>query len=63
MFYELEGSEDKVSLELKNIHVMSNEDKCPNEKYFVNSIYFKVLVAFFAGGIVSDGFFLKLGVF
>lgn len=30
--------------------------------YFVNSLFFKLSVAFFAGCLASDGFYIKMGV-
>jgi len=56
-FYEIEYD--------KEIDVNKNETKnlCHENNSIFNHIYTKIVLAFFAGGIVSDRIFLKMGVF
>lgn len=50
-----------------NIKVEMNKnesfDICQENNSIFNHVYTKIVLAFFAGGIVSDRIFLKLGVF
>jgi hypothetical protein len=32
-------------------------------RYFINSIYFKLMAAFFAGGVLAEGLWFRVGVF
>jgi hypothetical protein len=32
-------------------------------RYFINSIYFKLMAAFFAGGVLAEGIWFRVGVF
>ncbi len=58
-FYEKE--QPKVHTTYENGY----ESKCEHNRgdYFINSIYFKLMAAFFAGGIISEGLWLKVGIF
>jgi hypothetical protein len=42
---------------------IENKEICQETYTVINSFYLKIVLAFFAGGIVSDRLFLKLGVF
>jgi hypothetical protein len=56
-FYEIEND--------KNVEVnkRNTNDVCQENNSIFNHIYMKIVLAFFAGGIVSDRIFLKMGVF
>jgi uncharacterized membrane protein SpoIIM required for sporulation len=54
----------KENLKRKEID-LHNENSCDiiNSEFFLNTFIFKLLGAFFAGGVLSDGLYIKLGVF
>jgi hypothetical protein len=45
--------------------IEKQDEGCGNSSstYFINSFIFKIMGAFFAGGMLSDGLFIKLGIF
>merc|ERR1711976_693215 len=73
-FYDEEKAVEEMKIENKESRaILHNEvdEKCPNGNsvtsvyvtYFINSFIFKLMGDFFAGGILSDGLFIKIGVF
>jgi len=70
-YYVTFYNEEKVIDLAKNKNIQNlnqNEDLqlCDgsniNYTYFINSFLFKLMGAFFAGGILSDGMFIKMGI-
>jgi len=61
-YYEI-NEESKEVHNLKHVEI-EDEKGCNNEKvsYFIYSLCFKLMAAFFAGGILSDGLYIRLGV-
>ncbi len=59
--------EGKAIEEHKKQVEKENEDVCiqnasTGTTYFINTLVFKLMGAFFAGGILSDGLFIKMGI-
>jgi hypothetical protein len=43
---------------------IKEENDCGNgQNFFVGSFYFKIMAAFFAGGMLSDRLFIRIGIF
>jgi hypothetical protein len=65
-FYDEVYEENLKKIQInKEEFAKAQHDVCSNSNdtmYFMNSFYFKIMVAFFAGGFLSDRFFLKFGL-
>lgn len=57
----IEENQKQIEKENQNEDVCSNNAKT-GTTYFINSLMFKLMAAFFAGGILSDGLFIKMGI-
>ena len=69
--YQIALEDKEIELKVKTAQSLKNEDLNDKEKscsegghvnYFIYSFCFKMMAAFFAGGIISDGLFIKFGV-
>jgi len=58
---QMEMKSNKIKNENFEEKVESCNEAC-NVNYFIYSFCFKMMAAFFAGGIISDGLFIKFGV-
>jgi len=60
--YYITFSEEE-NLNKLEINKIENTELCQESNITSNTFYLKIVLAFFAGGIVSDRLYLKLGVF
>ena len=61
-FYDKEYEMEKSIVFNKSNTDTIQECKTSEGNYFIYTFVFKLMVAFFAGGILSDGLYIKLGV-
>ncbi len=64
-YYVSYYEQEQPRLENKLENEKSENPICESNRggYFINSIYFKLMAAFFAGGVISEGLWLKIGIF
>ena len=66
LYEEKEIVKDTAEIGISNPEKISDDfDICQTENnmlYFTGSLMFKLLIAFFAGGVVSDGIFIRMGI-
>lgn len=60
--YYITFSEEEYINKLE-INKIESTELCQESNTATNTFYLKIVLAFFAGGIVSDRLYLKLGVF
>lgn len=64
LMYYISFYEEKLNADKVGTTEIEQDKGCNKEtpNYFIYSLCFKLMAAFFAGGILSDGIYIKMGI-